>query len=77
MERELFDWEDLIDATTEACIFQNCILKVAIGPYSAGSKIASITICYDHGYMVFHSADGELDYKCRLSLIVGEEQEID
>ncbi len=59
MEKQLFSWEeyDVVDT----CMFQfcDCVLKVGIGDYAAGTKVSVIFMDYENGVMDFYNEAGD------------------
>ena len=67
MEKKFFTWE----AFDEPGIFYDCILIQPIGQFAIGTKIPSITMNYDDGWIDIHVDDDNF-YRFKLILSIGE-----
>lgn len=59
MEDQLFSWERWDSVDTMAFHFYDCVLKVVIGDYSAGTKVSGIFMDYENGVMEFYNDAGD------------------
>lgn len=71
MEYQLFSWERWDATDTMAFQFYDCVLKVGIGDYAAGTKVSVIFMDYEKGVMEFYNDAGDsVIAKFKLSLKV-------
>lgn len=58
MEKQLFEWEELIECEPELCSFGKVTLKVPIGKWPAGTFFETASVNWSEGTLEFWTADG-------------------
>jgi hypothetical protein len=51
METQLFDWKNWDSWDFAVNVYYDCTLKVPIGPYAAGTKIDTISVDFEQGFV--------------------------
>ncbi len=57
--KQLFSLQRWDEMDTMSFQFYDCVLKVGIGDYSAGTKVSGIFMDYENGVMDFYNDDGD------------------
>lgn len=70
MESNIFSWKNWDQVDPGQLSFIDCILKIDVGRYKAGTEIHKITIYFDAGRMSFYDKYGAEIKRSKLSLNV-------
>lgn len=72
MNQDLFSYDSYEDTDDMEYYFHNCVLKVRIGKYSAGTEVKGIVVNYCTGRMLFYNDESDVIDEFELILRVKE-----
>jgi hypothetical protein len=70
MERQLFDWDSLVDFDDSQYVFYNITLKQPIEEYPIGTKFHSALLSFSDGLLYLQDETGENIVHIELKLVV-------